>query len=278
METLTCLVTASRHNGGAIPVSLDDSLRDLTFNELRSRIARAHLFLVEIHFNAGSASPSADLRRERVEHFRDLEARSILYGYGPVTPADDAPPYEMAVVAVPSQPAAEQLAARDPANREGLMSFSVTGHTINEGVACYFARALAVNGDEDRCPAYAIKSGSLAEHTEVPLHLLRLESTSKPLSECDDRTKVDHFVWLRTNEMNAALMSCGPLGPRRYDVWGRGLAVVATSRREAERIATTEPSDEAGFRTVSVHDWTLTHGLSLPIAQALVTVNRINGI
>lgn len=112
------------------------------------------------------------------------------------------------------------------------------------------------------------------------MYLIHLRPTEKPRPAEDTQTGFDHFVWLRSNEMAARLMSCGPVEPPVAlppGIWGGGMGVVATSRQEAEAIAAAEPSGVAGYRALSVEAWLMDYGLAAPIARALVTVNSLPG-
>jgi len=76
-----------------------------------------------------------------------------------------------------------------------------------------------------------------------------------------------------------ALLGCCPVPtaePLPPGVWGGGLAVVATSRAAAERMASDEPSGQAGYRVLSVDAWRLDLGLAAPIASALKTLNLLD--
>ncbi len=156
---------------------------------------------------------------------------------------------------------------------------------MNEGVACYVGRAMSrrvESGKQPFDPDISSINLSLEELSRraagVQLYLINLDPTDKPRSPEDTSTMDAHFVWLRENEMAARLMSCGPVSrdvPLGPGIWGGGLGIVATSRAEAEHIASVEPSGQAGYRHLSVSGWTLDYGLAAPIGKALVTLNGL---
>jgi uncharacterized protein YciI len=256
----------------------DISLTELTGDQLRARVARAHLYLIEMP-SAGNIPDSAI--RDHLAYMYTLESQGRLYGYGPLGTTDVC----LAIVAARSREEAGEIASRDPLAVTGLRTNVVTGHTMNEGVACYFARALSKRAEGQQAPFDPDISGvnlSLqdlqARAIGVPLFLVDLKPTDKPRPSEDTQTGLDHFVWLRDNEMQAKLMSCGPVeatSTLEKGIWGGGLGIFATSQEEADLIASVEPSGSMGYRHVSARPWTLDYGLAAPIAKALVGLNTL---
>jgi uncharacterized protein YciI len=262
------------------------ALTDLSGDLLRARVARAQVYLIHSDTPGPSpAEPSQSLLRDRLVYLHKLEAEGRLYGYGPVEHIAGDPARELAIVVAASAEEATRIAEAEPLHAAGLRANTVHGHTINEGVACYFARALskrAIAAGETFEPGTGSVTLSYEELSaraaNVQLYLVPLEPTDKPRSPDDTATFDGHFVWLRENEMAARLMSCGPVQPPQPlapGIWGGGLGIVATSRAEAERIAAAEPSGRAGYRALSVRGWTMQYGLAAPIAQALQTLNAL---
>ena len=191
----------------------------------------------------------------------------------------------MAIIAAGSLDDAQNIADNEPVHKAGLGRNTVQGHMINEGVACYFARALSRRVEalgepfDPDISMIDLSNDALAERAAgAHLYLISLEPTDKTRPAEDVQTGHDHFIWLRDNEMRAKLMSCGPAQSTQSPspgFWGGGLGIVATSRAEAERIRDVEPSGQAGYRTLSVRAWTLDYGLATPIAKALETLNSL---
>ena len=268
------------------PFATEVALTDLSGEQLRARVARAQLYLIEVRSAAGAAEVAAKDKRDHLAYLHKLETEGRLYGSGPVDPGPDQQPYELVIVAAGSREEAENIAANDPLQKAGLGTSTVRSHIMNEGVACYVGRALSKRSEARPEPfdpdisgitlSYEALAGRAAG---VKLHLISLEPTDKPRSPDDTSTMDAHFVWLRENEMAARLMSCGPVQPAQPladGVWGGGLGIVATSRAEAERIAAVEPSGREGYRNLLVSDWTLDYGLAAPIGQALVALNQLS--
>jgi uncharacterized protein YciI len=262
------------------------ALSELSGDLLRARVARAQVHLIHCDEAAqAAASPSTQQQHDRLAYLHRLEQEGRLYGYGPVEPLAGDLTRELAIVVAATPAEAERIAVSDPWHKAGLRVNRVQGHTINEGVACYVARALskrAIAAGETFDPDAGFVAPSYdelaARASDVPLFLVPLVPTDKPRSRDDTATFDGHFVWLRENEMAARLMSCGPVQPAQPlspGIWGGGLGVVATSRAEAERIAESEPSGRAGYRLLSVRGWTIQYGLAAPIAQALQTLNAL---
>ena len=155
---------------------------------------------------------------------------------------------------------------------------------MNEGVACYVGRAMA-HRTEASSPALLTAAGDASSLADlrgraagVQLQLIHLVPTQKPRPAEDIATGRDHFVWLRTHEMAARLMSCGPVEPASAlapGVWGGGMGVVAASPETAQAMAAAEPSGVMGYRTLSVEPWRMDYGLAAPIARALATLNSL---
>jgi uncharacterized protein YciI len=261
----------------------DVSLTSLTGEQLRARVARAQLYLLEMGRAAGV--PSTSLTRDHLAYFYKLEMEGRLFGFGPLEGASAGPREELAIVAAASRAEAETIAANEPLRRAGLQTNRIRSHTMNEGVACYVGRALSRRIEalgESLAPgieAVDLSYEALVEKAAgASLHLIFLEPTDKRRPAEDTQSGYDHFIWLRSNEMQAKLMSCGPLEslePVGEGVWGGGLGVVATSREEAQRIADEEPSGRAGYRRLVVRPWTLDYGLAAPIGKALARLNSL---
>ena len=267
------------------PFATEVALTDLPGEQLRARVARAQLYLIEMKPIEVAAAGASKDQRDHLAYLHKLETEGRLYGSGPVESGPGESPYELAVVAAASREEAENIAANDPLQKAGLGTNVVRNHIMNEGVACYVGRAMSKRAEARYEPFDPDISGidlsyeALVERAAgVKLHLISLEPTDKPRSPEDTSTMNAHFVWLRENEMAARLMSCGPVQPAQPladGVWGGGLGIVATSRAEAERIAAVEPSGREGYRRLLVSDWRLDYGLAAPIGRALVALNEL---
>jgi uncharacterized protein YciI len=264
------------------------ALTELSGDLLRARVARAQVYLIHLHQpSSSSGEPAQVLLRDHLAYLYKLEQEGRLYGYGPVERLDGDPARELAIVVAASAEEAQRIAGNEPLHRSGYRSNTVQGHTMNEGIACYVARALskrAIARGESFDPDFSDVTLSydelLSRASNAPLYLVPLVPTDKPRSPADTATFDGHFVWLRENEMAARLMTCGPVQPPQPlapGIWGGGLGIVATSRAEAERIAETEPSGRAGYRVLSVRGWIMQNGLAAPIAEALVALNALPG-
>jgi uncharacterized protein YciI len=264
------------------------ALSELSGEILRARVARAQVYIIHLNQPPSSAGePSQAQVRDHLSYLYKLEQEGRLYGYGPVERIDGDAARELAIVVAATPEEAQRIAENEPLHKAGHRSNTVQGHTMNEGVACYVARALskrAIARGESFDPDFGSITQSheqlSARDANVQLYLVPLVPTDKPRSPDDVATFDGHFVWLRENEMAARLMTCGPVQPPRplaQGIWGGGLGIVATSRAEAERIADSEPSGRAGYRVLSVRGWTMQYGLAAPIATALQTINALPG-
>jgi uncharacterized protein YciI len=258
-------------------------LTDLSEIELRSRVARAQTYALEMYPIDGSPEPTQEQTRDHLAYLYKLEQSGRLYGAGPVGASRTSPAYELAIVVAASEAQAEEYAANEPLNKAGLVEIKISSHIINEGVACYFARELskrAQRSNEDFNPdtsTVALSYDDLVSHAQgVNLHLIRLLPGDKTRPKSDTQIGYNHFIWLRGNEMRAQLMSCGPFEiPHAPGIWGGGLAVVATDAGKAEELRAAEPSGQAGYRVLTVEPWVMNFGLAAPIAQALATLNQL---
>ena len=268
------------------PVTTEVPCSQLPSEQLRARAAHARLYIIDMLPVAGAAAGAPQLLRDHYAYLFKLEAEGLLYGAGPVNFEPAGPSRDLAIVAAASPEEALRIAEGEPFHRAGRRLNSIRAHTMNEGVACYVGRAMserAVARGDSFEPDAGTTNLSLealtARAANVELFLIHLAPTDKPRPPEDTRTSNAHFVWLRENEMSARLMSCGPVpaaAPLPPGVWGGGLAVVATSRAEAERMASDEPSGQAGYRVLSVDAWRLDFGLAAPIAAALKTLNLLD--
>ena len=262
----------------------DVSLTSLTNEQLRVRVARAQLYLLEMTPTSDELPPMAALR-DHLAYFYKLEEEGRLFGLGPVEFGQRGPKQELAIVAAASKSEAEFIGENEPLQMAGLLSINTRRHTMNEGVACYVGRALSRRAEalgdpfDPSIAGISLSYEALTQRsTGAQLQLVSLEPTVKPRPPEDTQSGYDHFIWLRSNEMQAKLMSCGPVEPVQplgEGVWGGGLGVFATSRAEAERTAREEPSGRAGYRTLSVRSWTLNFGLAAPIGKALASLNNL---
>lgn len=261
----------------------DVPLDQLSSDELHARNAWAQVYLVRSHDpGRRTATPSEALAADHRDYLRRLESAGWLYAYGPVEVLAGDSVREVAIVAAASAADARRIATDDPFHRAGHRTNTVHSHIINEGVGCYVARAmsrraLAALGSSPAMDGLPVEDeGHGAPSPGVELYLISLDPTDKPRDLDAADADHAHFVWLRENEMAARLMSCGPVGPAEPlgpGIWSGGLAVVATSRDEAELLAQQEPSGQAGYRTLSVRGWTVGQGTAAPIARVLHTLN-----
>jgi uncharacterized protein len=263
-------------------------LAELSGDQLRARVARARLYLIEMKpapgWDEATSSPDRRVLRDHLAYLYKLEAEGRLFGCGPVDFEPGAPVEGLGIVAAASREEAERIAAEEPLHKAGARINSVRGHTMNEGVACYVGRALAKRAearpdtfDPDISGVKLSLQELMARTARASLFLIRMEPTGKrrPPEEAGV-VGHSHFVWLRENEMAAKLLSCGPTEPLNDLAGGSGLAVVAAaSREEAERIAAAEPNNVAGYRTLTVGSWLLNEGLAAPIGKALAELNAL---
>lgn len=260
-------------------------LTQLSYEMLLARVARARLYLIDLIAVDGASAPTAMQERDHLAYLYKLGVEGRLYGSGPADTELHVQPPEMAIVAAASLAEARRIAAAEPLVVAGLRRASVRAHIMNEGVACYVGRALHKRAEargETFTPDYSDVTLSLqglkTRAAGVSLFLIRLDSTDKPRPAQDTATRIEHFVWLRDNEMAARLMSCGPVlsvPPDSPSTWVSGLGIVATSRSEAERLASIEPSGRMGYRRLSVHSWRLDYGIAASIGTALVSLNQL---
>lgn len=258
-------------------------LTDLSEIELRSRVARAQMYALEIYPVDGSPEPTEAQTRDHLAYLYKLEEAGRLYGAGPVGASQGSRGYELAIVVAASEAQAEEYAANEPLRKAGLVEIKISSHIINEGVACYFARELSrrAAGSSARfdpdISSVTLSYDELVGHAQgVGLHIIRLLPGEKVRPKSDTQIGYNHFIWLRTNEMRAQLMSCGPFEiPHAPGIWGGGLAVVATDAATAEELRAAEPSGQAGYRSLTAEPWTMNYGLAAPIAKALEHLNQL---
>jgi uncharacterized protein YciI len=266
----------------------DVPLTELTGEQLRARVARAQVYLLQAQPVAGAPAPTPAQEHALLAHLYQLEQQGRLYGYGPLGHegaglAANVP--ALGIIAASSLADAETTAAADPFAQARLRTVTVVPHTMNEGVACYVGRALSRRLEASGArfsPNPGLvnlsREALAARAVGARLMLVDLAPTAKPRPKEDAQTGLDHFVWLRGNEMAARLMSCGPVeppAPLAPGIWGGGLGVFAVSAEQAARIAADEPSGQMGYRTVSARPWTLEVGLAAPIAAALTAVSAL---
>jgi uncharacterized protein YciI len=219
----------------------DAALTDLTGDHCGQELPAPQLYLIDMNPAQGRpTAPSPQIARDHLVYLHKLEVEGRLYGCGPVDSEPGASAHDLAIIAARSREEAEKIADNEPMHKAGLRRNTVQGHMINEGVACYFDRAmsrrveaLSESFDPD-ISTIGLSSEALAERAAgARLYLLSLEPTDKTRPAEDVQTGYDYFVWLRDNEMRAKLMSCGPsqsTQPPSPGTWGGGLGVVATSR------------------------------------------------
>ena len=270
----------------SVPSALnrDVPLTELSAELLIARIARAELYVLDMTAVGGASAVNAALQRDHLSYLYALEMQGRLYGSGPVEAESTGSSHELAIVAAANRAEAERIALNEPLVRAGVRQVRVRSHMMNEGIACYVGRALHKRAQSQGAAFEPDTTGSLSleelrsRAAGAELFLLRLDSTHKVRPPEETQSRIDHFVWLRDNEMSARMMSCGPIfssTPNPPDTWVSGLGIFATSRDEAERLAAIEPSGLMGYRAVSVQSWRLDYGLAAPIANALVTLNRL---
>jgi uncharacterized protein YciI len=162
-----------------------------------------------IYSESSSGSPSAEREADRLAYIRWLEHEGRLYGFGRLESQPGNEDLELAIVAAVSREEAERIAHSDPYHKGGLRQNRVQPHTINEGVACYVARAMSKRAMAASAP-FEVEPHDLAAGQETnvagaatSLYLLRLTPTNKPRAAADVKTMDAHFVWLRENEMSA---------------------------------------------------------------------------
>lgn len=261
----------------------DLPVAELTGDQLHARLAWAQVYLVRSHESESTTeAPPEWLMSNRIDYLRRLESAGRLYAHGSVEALPKDNVRELAIIAAASAEEANRIATDDPLHNAGYRTNTVQSHIINEGIACYVARAMSRRVLAEAETSRAVKgaaapdAGGAESGQGVELYLISLEPTDKPRPV--DATDHAHFVWLRENEMAARLMSCGPVEPAGAlgpGIWPGGLGVVATSRDEAERIADSEPSGRAGFRAVSIRGWTVRQGIAAPIARVLHRLNAL---
>lgn len=258
-------------------------LTELSEAELRARVARAQMYVLELHPVAGTGETTPQLHRDHLAYLYKLEMSGRLYASGQVASVDGAEGYELAIVVATDRAEADAYAANDPLRKAGLVETSVTSHIINEGVACYFARELSKRAErsndsfDTNIDLVELSYDDLVKRAVgANMHLIRLKPSDKPRPTSDKQIGYEHFLWLRGNEMRARLMSCGPFEiAHPPGIWGGGLAVVAATSSEAEETRSAEPSGLAGYRLLTVEPWVLDYGIAAPVAKALETLNQV---
>ncbi|MEK9658456.1 MAG: hypothetical protein VW450_00705 [Chloroflexota bacterium] len=267
-------------------LTTDVPLTELTGEQLRARVARAQLYLYQAQPVAGAPAPTTAQEHALLAHLHQLEQQGRLYGYGPLGHRGEGPMANvpaLGIIAASSLADAEAMAAADPYVLARLRTVGVRGHTMNEGVACYVGRALSrrleasgVRFSPNPGQVGLTRDELAARAVGARLYLVEFVPTDKPRPKEDAQAGLDHFVWLRSNEMAARLMSCGPLeplAPLSPGIWGGGLGVFAVGAEQAMRIAAEEPSGKRGYRIVTASPWTLELGIAAPIATALTAVS-----
>jgi uncharacterized protein YciI len=240
----------------------DPPLVELSGAELRARVALARLYLIDTTPTRPDIPVPPEIEREHLAYIYELEHKGHLFAAGPVDAASMPTPPGLTILAAATLAEAERITGHDPLVTAGLARNAVRVHTMNEGVACYVGRAMSRRAealgesfDPDIRPIGLSYDDLIRRATGAQVCLLSLEPTDQPRFAADTDTPHGHFVWLRTNEMAARLLSCGPVqaaAPLAPGIWGGGLGVVATSRGVAEQIAANEPSGIAGYRTLAV--------------------------
>jgi uncharacterized protein YciI len=261
------------------------SLAEMSGEALRARIAQAQLYLIEMTATAPAEHIPRQVECDHLAYLHKLDREGRLYGSGPVGFSTAPPAHDLAIVAAATAAEAERISKNDPLVKAGFRQSNVRVHTMNEGVACYVGRAMSKRAeargdsfDPDISVINLPYDDLVRRAVGAELFLISLDSTDKPRPPEDASTGHGHFVWLRTNEMAAKLMSCGPVQlstPPGAGIWGGGLAVVATRRAEAEQIAAVEPSGLAGYRKLTVQSWRMDYGLAAPLGKVLETLNAL---
>jgi len=213
----------------------EPAVTDLSGEVLRARVARAQMYIITASSAGGAKAPTQEQTTVHHRWLQSIETLGLLHGYGALERVEGDDALEMAVIVASSREEAERIAADDPWHQAGVRSNSVRGHTMNEGVACYFARALsrrAIAGGGSYHAGAVDHSFVSNDGEAAQLYLIHLVSTEKARPAEDMKTMDAHFVWLRENEMAAKLMTCGPIeapAPLAPGIWGGGMGVVATS-------------------------------------------------
>ena len=119
-------------------------LKDLSGDLLRARVARAQMYLVEMApREVHASSPPEELQREHLAYLLKLERAGLLFGAGSIEAGGVIEAVEVAVITAASMEQATRFSQADPFHVAGRRINTVRSYTINEGVACYFARAMA---------------------------------------------------------------------------------------------------------------------------------------
>jgi uncharacterized protein YciI len=258
------------------------ALASLSEDELRARVARAQMYVLESRAVDGAPQPTEAQTFAHLAYLHKLENDGRLYASGIVDAGGGQTAYELAIVVAGSAEEAEGYAASEPLQQAGIVGITVTAHIINEGVACYFARELSSRAQQSSASFDPDVSSVGLSYDELQaraqgarMHIIRLKPGDKPRPTSDTTTGRDHFLWLRGNEMRARLMSCGPFEiAHPPGIWGGGLAVVAADEHEAEEMRAAEPSGQIGYRTLTVEPWVVDYGVAAPIAKALETLGN----
>lgn len=92
-------------------VAHDVSLNDLTGDQLRARVARAQLYLVDMKPAEGAmGAPPTEMARDHLAYLYKLEKHGHLYGCGPLGSEGDEPAHDLAIIAARSREEADQIA------------------------------------------------------------------------------------------------------------------------------------------------------------------------
>ena len=273
---------------GAPIAAPETPLNELSGDLLRARVARAQMYLIYMRptdrWRELTADPGRAVLHDHFRYLKKLVDEGRLFGSGPVDFEPGRPVEGLAIVAAASRDEAQRIAENEPFHKAGARLNTVRPHTMNEGVACYVARAMhrkALARDEGFEPSTDGVEGTIEELTarnaSATLYLVQMEPTDMQRTPEETAAVLhQHFVWLRENEMSARLLSCGPterLDGKPGGDSGLGI-VVAPSIEAARAIAAAEPNGVAGYRVLTTRRWLLNEGLAAPIGKALVALNK----
>jgi len=262
-------------------------LSELTGDQLRARVARAQMFLIYMmpaeRWQEVSSDPQRQVLHDHFRYLKKLGQDGRLFGAGPVEFQPGRPVEGLAIIAAASREEAQRIAENEPFHKAGARRNTVRPHTINEGVACYVARAMdrrAKQRGDGFDPYTSGIDGTIEELTahnaNATLYLVQMEPTDiERTQQQRDEVLHNHFVWLRENEMAARLLSCGPTERLDGKPGGdSGLGIVAAPSLEAaQAIAAAEPNGIAGYRVLTTRRWLLNEGLAAPIGKSLTVLN-----
>jgi uncharacterized protein YciI len=284
----------------------------MTREEIDARHGRLPMYVSFMGWTA-KARPGTDEHREigrrHLQFQLDNQDRGILFGAGPINgnrtdavqsrrqaglekgPAIDA--FGMSILVAPSYQEAERLWQAEPFEQLGWREHNLCSFSLNHGAAKPLVRHMIETGPDKTFQPRDLTREEIAPRlAALDLYISFMRATDRSQTEGEHAQEMmgRHRQYLLEQAEAGVSVASGPLNYDRREESRRNRAAgtergpeidasgwmifIAPSLEDAERLASSEPLEQIGWRTHTLCTWRLNEGTAIPLVREMMAKSR----